>query len=126
MNHEETTKALKEGRTSLGIEFGSTRIKAILIDEAFQPIAQGAFEWESSLQEGIWTYNLIDIITGLQVAYREMKEQVEQRYGVTIQTIGSIGVSAMMHGYVACDHTGEVLVPFRTWRNATTIEASQN
>lgn len=125
MNHEETTKALKEGRTSLGIEFGSTRIKAILIDEAFQPIAQGAFEWESSLQEGIWTYNLIDIITGLQVAYREMKEQVEQRYGVTIQTIGSIGVSAMMHGYVACDHTGEVLVPFRTWRNATTIEASQ-
>ncbi|WP_368931055.1 xylulokinase [Bacillus pumilus] len=125
MNHEETTKALKEGRTSLGIEFGSTRIKAILIDEAFQPIAQGAFEWESSLQEGIWTYNLIDIITGLQVAYREMKEQVEQRYDVTIQTIGSIGVSAMMHGYVACDHTGEVLVPFRTWRNATTIEASQ-
>lgn len=125
MNHEETTKALKEGRTSLGIEFGSTRIKAILIDEAFQPIAQGTFEWESSLQEGIWTYNLIEIITGLQVAYREMKEQVEQRYGVTIQTIGSIGVSAMMHGYVACDHTGEVLVPFRTWRNATTIEASQ-
>lgn len=125
MDHEETTKALKEGRTSLGIEFGSTRIKAILIDEAFQPIAQGTFEWESSLQEGIWTYNLIDIITGLQVAYREMKEQVEQRYGVTIQTIGSIGVSAMMHGYVACDHTGEVLVPFRTWRNATTIEASQ-
>ncbi|MCC9087903.1 xylulokinase [Bacillus pumilus] len=125
MNHEETIKALKEGRTSLGIEFGSTRIKAILIDEAFQPIAQGTFEWESSLQEGIWTYNLIDIITGLQVAYREMKEQVEQRYGVTIQTIGSIGVSAMMHGYVACDHTGEVLVPFRTWRNATTIEASQ-
>ncbi|MED1748946.1 FGGY-family carbohydrate kinase [Bacillus zhangzhouensis] len=125
MNHEETTKALKEGRTSLGIEFGSTRIKAILIDEAFQPIAQGTFEWESSLQEGIWTYNLIDIITGLQVAYREMKEQVEQRYGVTIKTIGSIGVSAMMHGYVACDHTGEVLVPFRTWRNATTIEASQ-
>nr|WP_213018484.1 FGGY-family carbohydrate kinase [Bacillus safensis] len=116
---------MKEGRTSLGIEFGSTRIKAILIDEEFQPIAQGAYEWESFLQDGIWTYNLIDIITGLQVAYREMKEQAEQKYGVTIQTIGSIGVSAMMHGYVACDHTGEVLVPFRTWRNATTIEASQ-
>ncbi|MGG1697394.1 xylulokinase [Bacillus zhangzhouensis] len=125
MNHEETAKAMKEGRTSLGIEFGSTRIKAILIDEAFQPIAQGTFEWESSLQEGIWTYNLIDIITGLQVAYRQMKEQAEQMYGVTIQTIGSIGISAMMHGYVACDHTGELLVPFRTWRNATTIEASQ-
>ncbi|MGA4710259.1 xylulokinase [Bacillus safensis] len=125
MNHKETAKALKEGRTSLGIEFGSTRIKAILIDEEFQPIAQGAYEWESFLQDGIWTYNLIDIITGLQVAYREMKEQAEQKYGVTIQTIGSIGVSAMMHGYVACDHTGEVLVPFRTWRNATTIEASQ-
>ncbi|CAM5307029.1 ATPase [Bacillus safensis FO-36b] [Bacillus safensis subsp. safensis] len=108
VDHKETAKALKEGRTSLGIEFGSTRIKAILIDEEFQPIAQGAYEWESFLQDGIWTYNLIDIITGLQVAYREMKEQAEQKYGVTIQTIGSIGVSAMMHGYVACDHTGEV------------------
>ena len=75
MNREETAKAIREGRTSLGIEFGSTRIKAILIDEEFQPIAQGAFEWESSLQEGIWTYNLIEIITGLQVAYRQMKEQ---------------------------------------------------
>lgn len=125
MNHEETVTAIKEGRTSLGIEFGSTRIKAILIDEQFQPIAQGTFEWESSLQQGMWTYNLIDIITGLQVAYRHMKEQAELMYGVTIRTIGSIGVSAMMHGYVACDHTGELLVPFRTWRNATTIEASQ-
>lgn len=125
MNREETAKAIREGRTSLGIEFGSTRIKAILIDEEFQPIAQGAFEWESSLQEGIWTYNLIEIITGLQVAYRQMKEQAAQLYGVTIQTIGSIGISAMMHGYVACHHTGELLVPFRTWRNGTTTEASQ-
>ncbi|MDM5298835.1 FGGY-family carbohydrate kinase [Bacillus pumilus] len=125
MNHEQTANAIREGRTSLGIEFGSTRIKAILIDEQFQSIAQGAFEWESSLQDGMWTYNLIDIITGLQVAYRQMKEQAEEMYGVTIRTIGSIGISAMMHGYLACDHTGELLVPFRTWRNSTTTEASQ-
>ena len=124
MDHKETAKALKEGRTSLGIEFGSTRIKAILIDEEFQPLHKVHMNGKV-FEDGIWTYNLIDIITGLQVAYREMKEQAEQKYGVTIQTIGSIGVSAMMHGYVACDHTGEVLVPFRTWRNGTTIEASQ-
>ncbi|MFS0654791.1 xylulokinase [Bacillus sp. 179-C3.3 HS] len=125
MNDEETARAINEGRTSLGIELGSTRIKAILIDEQFRPIAQGAFEWESSLQDGMWTYNLIEMITGLQMAYRRMKEQAKQKYGVTIRTIGSIGISAMMHGYIACDQTGELLVPFRTWRNATTKEASQ-
>lgn len=115
-----TKQAIVEGSTSLGIEFGSTRIKAVLIDQSFDMIASGSYEWENLLEDGFWTYNLIDIITGLQTAYSEMKQEVERNYGVTIRAIGSIGISAMMHGYMAFDNTGELLVPFRTWRNTTT------
>ncbi|WP_456363104.1 xylulokinase [Priestia aryabhattai] len=123
---QETIKqAIAKGKTSLGIELGSTRIKAVLIDENFETIASGSYEWENLLEDGFWTYNLLDIITGLQSAYREMKQEVEQSYGITIRTVGSIGVSAMMHGYMAFDKTGELLVPFRTWRNATTSEAAK-
>lgn len=120
-NNQVTTKqAIVDGSTSLGIEFGSTRIKAVLIDDSFETIASGSYEWENILEDGFWTYNLVDIITGLQTAYSEMKQEVERNYGVTIRTIGSIGISAMMHGYMAFDNTGELLVPFRTWRNTTT------
>ncbi|GAB1762164.1 MULTISPECIES: xylulokinase [Priestia] len=123
---QETIKqAIAKGKTSLGIELGSTRIKAVLIDENFETIASGSYEWENLLEDGFWTYNLLDIITGLQSAYREMKQEVERSYGITIRTVGSIGVSAMMHGYMAFDKTGELLVPFRTWRNATTSEAAK-
>lgn len=118
-------QAVLKGETSLGIEFGSTRIKAVLIDHRFETIASGSYEWENLLVDGYWTYNLESIITGLQTAYSEMKQEVEQKYGVTLQTIGSIGFSAMMHGYMAFDRTGELLVPFRTWRNATTAEAAK-
>ena len=118
-------QAITSGETSLGIEFGSTRIKAVLISKDFQTIASGSYEWENRLEDGFWTYSLVDIITGLQTAYRELKNDVERQYGVTIRTIGSIGVSAMMHGYLAFDNTGELLVPFRTWRNATTGEAAK-
>src|SRR5690625_3158557 len=111
------------GKTSLGIEFGSTRIKAVLIDQRFEVIATGSYEWENQLENGFWTYGRDDMITGLQTAYREMAQEVEQTYGVTLQTIGSIGFSAMMHGYMAFDKAGELLVPFRTWRNATTSVA---
>src|SRR5690625_1060426 len=117
-------KAIDKGETSLGIEFGSTRIKAVLIDNQFQTIATGSYEWENRLEDGFWTYNLVDIITGLQAAYSEMQLQVERDYGITIRTIGSIGFSAMMHGYMAFDKTGELLVPFRTWRNTTTCVAA--
>ena len=92
----------------------------MLIDNRFETIASGSYEWENRLEDGFWTYNLVDIITGLQTAYSEMKQEVERNYGITIRTIGSIGFSAMMHGYMAFDKTGELLVPFRTWRNATT------
>ncbi|MDN3363693.1 FGGY-family carbohydrate kinase [Priestia megaterium] len=118
-------QSIAKGKTSLGIEFGSTRIKAVLINERFETIASGSYEWENLLEDGFWTYNLLDIITGLQSAYREMKQEVERSYGITIRTVGSIGVSAMMHGYMAFDKTGELLVPFRTWRNATTSEATK-
>ncbi|MGG0461555.1 xylulokinase [Priestia aryabhattai] len=122
---ESIKQAIGKGKTSLGIELGSTRIKAVLIDENFETIVSGSYEWENLLEDGFWTYNLLDIITGLQSAYREMKQEVERSYGITIRTVGSIGVSAMMHGYMAFDKTGELLVPFRTWRNATTSAAAK-
>ncbi|PFW76102.1 ATPase [Priestia aryabhattai] len=122
---ESIKQAIAKGKTSLGIELGSTRIKAVLIDENFETIASGSYEWENLLEDGFWTYNLLDIITGLQSAYREMKQEVERNYRITIRTVGSIGVSAMMHGYMAFDKTGELLVPFRTWRNATTSAAAK-
>ncbi|WMT39502.1 FGGY-family carbohydrate kinase [Paenibacillus sp. D2_2] len=119
------TQAIAKGETSLGIEFGSTRIKAVLIDHSFQTIASGSYEWENQLQDGFWTYSLEDIITGLQKAYADMQQEVEHKYGVPLQTIGSIGFSAMMHGYMAFDDKNELLVPFRTWRNTTTGTAAK-
>lgn len=124
-NQSNIKQAITKGETSLGIEFGSTRIKAVLINHHFETIASGSYEWENRLEDGYWTYSLVDIITGLQEAYSEMKQEVERNYGVTIRTIGSIGFSAMMHGYMAFDSTGELLVPFRTWRNATTCAAAK-
>ncbi len=116
---------IEEGRTALGIEFGSTRIKAVLIDENHVPIASGAHDWENRLENNIWTYSLEDIWAGLQNSYQKMAEDVKEKYGVTLTAIGAIGFSAMMHGYMAFDETGELLVPFRTWRNTITEEASE-
>ena len=114
----ETTKQLIEaGRTALGIEFGSTRIKAVLVDENNAPVASGGHEWENRLENGIWTYTLEDIISGLQDCYRKMAEDVKQKCGVTLTKIGAIGISAMMHGYMVFDKADNLLVPFRTWRN---------
>lgn len=114
-----------EGRTALGIELGSTRIKAVLIDEDHRPIAAGSHEWENRFVDHIWTYTLEDIWSGLQDSYRSMAEDVKQKYGVTLTTTGAIGISAMMHGYMVFDREGELLVPFRTWRNTITEEAAQ-
>lgn len=118
-------QAIIRGETSLGIELGSTRIKAVLIDRHFKTIASGSFEWESLLIEGYWTYKMADILFGLQEAYSGMRREVERKYGISIRTIGSIGFSAMMHGYMAFDSAGELLVPFRTWRNGTTNVAAK-
>jgi sugar (pentulose or hexulose) kinase len=117
--------AIINGKTVLGIELGSTRIKAVLIDEDNTPIASGSHDWENRYVNNIWTYSLEDIWTGVQDSYAKMTEDVKQKYGVTIQTIGAIGFSAMMHGYMAFNKDGELLVPFRTWRNTITEKASE-
>lgn len=116
---------IENGKTALGIEFGSTRIKATLIDESFNPIASGSYTWENSLENGIWTYSMALVKEGLKSAYASLKKEVEEKYGVTLKKIGAMGISAMMHGYLAFDENGELLVPFRTWRNTITGKASR-
>ncbi|MHA7965447.1 xylulokinase [Paenibacillus sp. CAU 1782] len=121
---QDVKQAIMNGETSLGIEFGSTRIKAVLIDGNHRTIASSSYMWENQLIDGYWTYDLNEVISGLQETYRQLKQGVENHYGVTLQKIGSIGCSAMMQGYIALDQAGELLVPFRTWRNATTETAA--
>lgn len=117
-------ESIISGKTTLGIEFGSTRIKAVLLDEYHNPIATGNYDWENRYIDNIWTYHLEDIREGLQGSYRDMADNVKEQYGVTLSTIGAIGISAMMHGYMVFDKKGELLVPFRTWRNTITGQAS--
>ena len=112
-------------KTALGIEFGSTRIKAVLVDSTNAPIASGSHEWENRLDNGIWTYTLEDIWGGLQDAYADMAADVKKQYDVELDNIGAIGFSAMMHGYMPFNKAGELMVPFRTWRNNITGEASE-
>ncbi|WP_432706237.1 xylulokinase [Enterococcus mundtii] len=118
-------EAIRTGQTALGIELGSTRIKAVLIDQHYEPIAAGSYEWENQLENGIWTYSLDDIWKGLQSSYQQLVDVVSEEYDTTLTTIGAIGFSAMMHGYLAFDQHDELLVPFRTWRNAITAEAEE-
>ena len=112
------------GRTAIGIEFGSTRIKAVMVDEAGKPIAQGDYGWENQYENGVWTYSLDMIWTGLKEAYAKLLADVQEKYGTVIKTTGAIGFSAMMHGYMVFNEGGELLVPFRTWRNTITSEAA--
>ncbi len=120
----DTQKAIVGGKTVLGVEFGSTRIKAVLIGEDHAPIASGSYEWENRYENGIWTYTLEDVWTGLQESYRKLSAEVEEKYNTPLQTIGAIGFSAMMHGYMAFDKNSNLLVPFRTWRNTMTGQAA--
>ncbi|MCI8512449.1 MAG: FGGY-family carbohydrate kinase [Lachnospiraceae bacterium] len=118
-------ECIENGQAVLGIEFGSTRIKAVLIDGEHTPIASGSHEWENRLENGFWTYSLEDIWTGLRSCYRSLLKEVRERYGVPVKRLRAIGLSAMMHGYMAFDEEGELLTPFRTWRNGTTGPASE-
>lgn len=115
---------IEAGKATLGIEFGSTRIKAVLVGEDNVPIASGSHDWENDYVDGIWTYSLDKIHMGLQDCYRSLVEDVKAQYGVSIKSFGAIGFSAMMHGYMAFDKNDELLVPFRTWRNTITGQAS--
>jgi len=118
-------KAIESGKTSLGIELGSTRIKAVLIGEDHTLLASGSHEWENQYENGIWTYSLDAVWVGLQESYRNLSNDVKEKYGVQLKTIGAIGFSAMMHGYMAFDKNGNLLVPFRTWRNTITGQAAE-
>ena len=125
MGVAEAKAAILANKTALGIEFGSTRIKAVLVDDKNQPIASGAHEWENRYENGIWTYSLDDIWTGIQDCYQDMAKDVKAKYDVELESVGAFGVSAMMHGYMPFNKEGELLVPFRTWRNNITGEASE-
>jgi sugar (pentulose or hexulose) kinase len=117
-------QSIIEGKTSLGIELGSTRIKAVLIDEDCRPVASGGHDWENRLIDGVWTYNLEDVWTGIQSCFRKLAEEVRSRYGVPLAKTSSMGISAMMHGYLVFGKEGAQLVPFRTWRNTITEQAA--
>lgn len=125
LSENEIKNAIIDGKTVIGIEFGSTRIKSVLIGPDNAPIASGGYDWENSYINNIWTYSLDDIWKGLQVSYRKLADNVKEQYGVTLQTVGAIGISAMMHGYMAFDKENNLLTPFRTWRNTITGPASE-
>ena len=112
-------------RTSLGIELGSTRIKAVLIDEKHLPIASGSYEWENQLVNGIWTYSLDAVHEGIRACFQSLKQDIKDKYNVPFTHVGAIGVSAMMHGYLVFDRDWRLLTPFRTWRNTITGEAAE-
>ena len=117
-------QCIQSGRAVLGIELGSTRIKAVLIDENNAPIAQGAHEWENRYEDKLWTYSIEDIWNGLKDCYADLRRQVKLRYDEEITSLAAIGISAMMHGYMAFDKNQKILVPFRTWRNTNTGKAA--
>ncbi len=120
----DTKELIMEGRTCLGIELGSTRIKAVLVDEKGTPLAAGSHEWENRYVDGIWTYSMEDVWSGMQDCYQDLLKDVKEKYGVGITRFGSVGFSAMMHGYLAFDKDDNLLVPFRTWRNTITEQAA--
>src|SRR6202023_4065987 len=109
MHRNNTQKTIENGKTALGIEFGSTRIKAVLIGEEQTPIASGSYDWENRYENGIWSYSLEDVWTGLQESYRKLSKEVFENYNDPLQTIGPLGLSTMMHGYMAFDKDGNLL-----------------
>ncbi|WP_029149629.1 FGGY-family carbohydrate kinase [Microbacterium indicum] len=124
MEQQTAADLIGSGGASLGIELGSTRIKACLIDSAGTVLATGSHDWENALEDGLWTYALGDVHDGLRAAYADLAGAVRAEHGVELTGLAGIGVSAMMHGYLAFDEAGELLVPFRTWRNVSTARAA--
>lgn len=124
MNMNDVRKVIAEGKTILGIELGSTRIKGVLLDDKNQMLASGGHTWENRLEDGVWTYHLEDVWTGLQACFADLKKNVKDTYDVELETIGAMGISAMMHGYLVFDEDDKLLAPFRTWRNTMTEPAT--
>lgn len=120
----EKKRMIEQGKTALGIELGSTRIKAVLIDLKGTVLAVGIHDWENSFVDNIWTYSLEEIHAGVRDCYRSLKEVVKEVYGITLKKVGAIGVSAMMHGYMALDKDGNQIAPFQTWRNTNTQKSA--
>jgi sugar (pentulose or hexulose) kinase len=125
MNQNDTREAIESGKTVLGVELGSTRIKAVLIDEDHTPIASGSYGWENRYENGVWTYHLEDVWKGLQESIRKLSIDILEKYNTVLKAIGALGFSAMMHGYLAFNKDGNLLVPFRTWRNTITAHAAE-
>ncbi len=117
-------KKIAEGSSFLGIELGSTRIKACLIDDNYMPIASGSYEWENKFENGYWTYSIDEIHSGVKECYASLRKDVLEKYNINLTKVASIGISGMMHGYLAFDSEDKLLVPFRTWRNTTTEKAA--
>ena len=124
MNCQSAMEAIRSGATALGIELGSTRIKAVLIDKSHRVLATGAFSWENRLENGLWTYRLEDAVAGLQASFADLAADVQAKYGLPLTTVGALGISGMMHGYIALDRDGKQLSPFLTWRNTNTGAAA--
>ena len=124
MNPNDIRDTIETGKTALGIEFGSTRIKAVLVGADHTPLAAGSHEWENRYENGVWTYSLDDVWNGLQACFRDLQASVQAQYGMSLRTVGAIGISGMMHGYMPFDPAGNLLVPFRTWRNTITGQAA--
>lgn len=125
MKIEQIREAIGAGRTCMGMEFGSTRVKAVLIDDTHSVIAGGAVNWENRFENGIWTYDLADAVANMQACFAALSEDVNEKYGVPLKTIGMIGISGMMHGLLALDAQGALVTPFRTWRNTMTKPESE-
>ena len=124
MERNETAALIRVGEAVFGLELGSTRIKAVLIGPEHAVLASGAHDWENRLEQGVWTYHMDDVWHGIQESYKNLAASVEEKYGEKITHLKALGFSAMMHGYLAFDREGELLVPFRTWRNTMTEEAA--
>lgn len=122
---ENVKNIILNAETALGIEFGSTRIKSVLVDLNGSPLASGSFDWENSYKNGVWTYSLDEVFEGLRASFAALKKSVCDKYGVKLETVGSMGISGMMHGYLAFDKDGAQLAEFRTWRNTITAEAAE-
>ena len=118
---------IESGQTALGIEFGSTNIKAVLTDFKGNVLAKGSHRWENSLRDGIWTYGMDEVTEGIQDCYKKLVSDIKEKYGVAkVTKYGALGISAMMHGIIALDKDGKLLSPYKTWRNYNTQASDDN